>query len=156
MSIWNEELEKNLIDLWNKGISTAEIGRILGVTKNSVIGKAHRLKLQKRESCIKYKKEVKTSVKEVITPDKNGIETENGFELVAEDRVTTPCEHKKHEEKKKEQKHLITLMDLGPNMCHWPVGDPKDDDFHFCGCKTHNGKIYCDYHNSIAYVQVKK
>lgn len=147
MSIWNEELEQNLIKLWNQGVTTAEIGRILGVTKNSVIGKSHRLNLQKRESCIKYKEEIESTDKEIISENESIKDTK--VEKVSSKSTVTPSKEIKKEK-------LITLMDLEPGMCHWPVGDPKDEDFHFCGCKTHHGRVYCDYHHSIAYVQIKK
>ncbi len=49
---WTAERTKKLVDLWNEGLTTIEIGRRLGVTKNSVVGKAHRLDLPKRQSPI--------------------------------------------------------------------------------------------------------
>ena len=44
-----------LIAHWNEGLSTSEIGGRLGVTKNAVVGKVHRLGLPKRGSPIKQK-----------------------------------------------------------------------------------------------------
>ena len=52
-SIWNPERIVQLTDLWNQGLSTAEIGRRIGVTKNAVVGKAHRLLLTPRPSPLK-------------------------------------------------------------------------------------------------------
>ena len=54
-SIWNPERIVQLTDLWNQGLSTAEIGRRIGVTKNAVVGKAHRLLLTPRPSPLKRK-----------------------------------------------------------------------------------------------------
>ncbi len=42
---WNEETIEKLRALWAEGHSTAEIGRRMGVSKNAVVGKAHRLNL---------------------------------------------------------------------------------------------------------------
>ena len=50
---WTEEQIDQLKDLWSEGLSTSEIGRKLGVTKNAVVGKAHRLGLPPRPSPIK-------------------------------------------------------------------------------------------------------
>ncbi len=67
-SMWTPELIAQLTELWNKGLSTAEIGRRIGVTKNAVVGKAHRLFLTPRPSPLKRKpgpriaKPVKTKV----------------------------------------------------------------------------------------------
>ena len=43
------------------------------------------------------------------------------------------------------------MVDLKERMCRWPSGDPKNDDFHFCGERTQVGIIYCDEHNKMAY-----
>jgi len=50
---WNEETISQLQELWRQGLSTAEIGRQLGITKNAVVGKAHRLALPPRPSPIR-------------------------------------------------------------------------------------------------------
>lgn len=52
-SIWTPDLIQQLSVLWKDGLSTAEIGRRLGVTKNAVVGKAHRLFLDPRPSPLK-------------------------------------------------------------------------------------------------------
>ncbi|GAB5470248.1 MAG: GcrA family cell cycle regulator [Rhodospirillales bacterium] len=50
---WNEERIIQLRQLWEQGLSASSIGRVLGVTKNAVVGKAHRLKLSSRPSPIR-------------------------------------------------------------------------------------------------------
>jgi GcrA cell cycle regulator len=50
---WNDEIIGQLRGLWAEGHSTAEIGRRLGVTKNAIVGKAHRLDLPARPSPIR-------------------------------------------------------------------------------------------------------
>src|SRR5579872_4291029 len=50
---WAEETIIRLRALWDEGLSTAEIGRRLGVTKNAVVGKSHRLDLPARPSPIR-------------------------------------------------------------------------------------------------------
>jgi GcrA cell cycle regulator len=51
--VWGEETIRHLRDLWAQGLSTAEIGRRLGVSKNAIVGKAHRLDLDARPSPIR-------------------------------------------------------------------------------------------------------
>lgn len=46
---------------------------------------------------------------------------------------------------------IDTLKDLQSHMCRWPVGDPQDKDFHFCGCRRQHGGSYCTRHNDMAY-----
>src|ERR1700742_392596 len=51
--VWDVETIRLLRDLWSQGHSTAEIGRRLGVSKNAIVGKAHRLDLDARPSPIR-------------------------------------------------------------------------------------------------------
>lgn len=44
-----------------------------------------------------------------------------------------------------------TLLDLESNDCRWPVGEPKHDDFHFCGRPSAAGRPYCQEHWSMAF-----
>jgi GcrA cell cycle regulator len=50
----------------------------------------------------------------------------------------------------------VSLTDLDNHTCRWPIGDPKDDNFHFCGNKVRIGQTYCDEHAAIAYVKRTK
>ena len=52
-NVWTQERVDDLAKLWREGFSTAEIGRRLGLTKNAVVGKAHRLALNPRPSPVK-------------------------------------------------------------------------------------------------------
>jgi GcrA cell cycle regulator len=45
----------------------------------------------------------------------------------------------------------VRFEDLQPHHCRWPIGDPHDEDFRFCGCKKAFGVPYCDRHAAIAY-----
>ncbi|WP_337877197.1 GcrA family cell cycle regulator, partial [Elioraea sp.] len=50
---WTEDAIATLRQLWAEGLSTAEIGRRMGISKNAVVGKAHRLNLAARPSPIR-------------------------------------------------------------------------------------------------------
>ena len=52
-TIWTNELIDQLVVLWGEGLPTAEIGRRFAISKNAVIGKAHRLLLKPRPSPLK-------------------------------------------------------------------------------------------------------
>lgn len=39
-----------------------------------------------------------------------------------------------------------TMETLEPDDCRWPVGDPRRDDFHFCGATKAVGRPYCEHH----------
>ncbi len=63
---WSEENVAKLEELWDQYLSTAEIGRILGTTKNAVVGKAHRLGLPKRQSPVRKNKKNPKQVEGLI------------------------------------------------------------------------------------------
>ncbi len=123
---WTDEKIEDLKKLWAKGLSTAEIGRALGVSKNAIVGKSHRLGLKPRPSPIAGKPAAQTPAK-------------------AKAKV-------KAKPKPKETEKIGDIINLGLHMCRWPFGDPGDDDFHFCGRQVTVGKPYCAEHCAIAYV----
>lgn len=120
---WTPEKIKQLKKLWAKGKSTVEIGRELGISKNAVVGKVHRLELDARPSPIK--------------------------------KATSPAP-KPQKTKLSNNKGYMTLLDLKLNSCRWPIGEPKDADFHFCGKDTVTGKPYCAEHCKVAYTSLKE
>ncbi len=121
---WTAEKIKQLKKLWLKGKSTIEIGKELGISKNAVVGKVHRLELAARPSPIKRSQK----------------------QAPAKPRAT----------KKEIKPKNVTLMDLKLTSCRWPIGDPKDEDFHFCGADTVTGKPYCAEHCKLAYTSLKE
>jgi len=114
--VWTDERIEQLKDLWNQGLTTGEIGKRLGVSKNAVVGKAHRLGLKGRPSPIKRAKA----------------------------------------EPKKKETAVYSIIDLSPQTCRWPIGDPKLPGFHFCGKPVRPGKPYCAEHCEVAYVGSNK
>ena len=54
---WTEQMVEDLKKMWDEGLTTGEIGKRLGVSKNSIVGKVHRLQLVARPSPIKKKDE---------------------------------------------------------------------------------------------------
>jgi len=49
----------------------------------------------------------------------------------------------------------LTMNELKSNMCKWPVGDPKEDDFHFCGENCAYESPYCAEHSEMAYAKTR-
>lgn len=68
----------------------------------------------------------------------------------------SPIQRKAPKKKKVEEPTVITLDQLRPGMCAWPIGDPGNPDFHFCGEKITEGKPYCETHCEMAYVRSSK
>ena len=47
--------------------------------------------------------------------------------------------------------HFATVLTISDHMCRWPIGDPSDGEFHFCGRKVKVGSPYCEAHARKAY-----
>ena len=152
---WTPELIKELEKLWNKGLTTMEIGSRLGLSKNAVVGKAHRLGLEARPSPIKHENVKHTANKAVRKeePVKKNADVSDASSGPVFKSEPLPPEINIHKSKKQKG---VAGVDLKPNSCRWPEGDPKDPNFHFCGEPVAPGKIYCPDHCAIAYTGVFK
>ena len=139
---WTDEQVEELKHLWDKGLTTGEIGKALGVSKNAVVGKAHRLGLNSRPSPIRRGEDENTA--DTNTPTQQPSEKKKAAKLAPAKKAA-----------EKEKKKLFTVNDLTSSSCRWPIGDPKDEDFHFCGKEALPDKPYCAEHAAIAYVSAK-
>ena len=120
---WTDDRIAKLKKMWEKGLTASQIAGELGdVTRNAVIGKAHRLGLSGRPSPVKNTKKKKAKPKPA--PKKT---------------------------KKEEKNKLVTLLMLTDRMCKWPIGHPGEENFHFCGIKPVSSQPYCAEHAAIAY-----
>lgn len=158
---WTDEMVEELRKMWKDGLTTGEIGKRLSVSKNSIVGKVHRLGLSGRPSPIKKKEEgtssapkaekKETPAKPTSKPTKEAPSPANQkAEKAAE--IEKPCPKGYH----LKAGHKASLADLDNHTCRWPLGDPKDENFHFCGKKVRIGQTYCEEHSAIAYVKPGK
>lgn len=135
---WTPERIDELTQLWNSGHSASAIGKRLGVSKNAVVGKAHRLNLPARPSPIR--REAKPSQ----PPRKRS-------PALAEPTPTPVAPAAVREEPARPPLIRRREQPAG-RQCQWPIGDPAKSDFHFCGKPASAGKPYCSDHCSVAYV----
>lgn len=143
---WTEERVALLKKLWGEGRTAAEIAKDLGgVTRNAVIGKAHRLKLSSRVSPIQQN--TKKSAPKAMAETSKVVRTASPSHVSPVETL----EKKLKSVSKKRIGKLYDLMDLKPRACRWPEGDPKEDDFGFCGAESLAGLPYCEEHAQLAY-----
>jgi GcrA cell cycle regulator len=162
--VWTEETVEELKKMWDKGMTTGQIAKALNVTKNSIIGKVHRLCLTARPSPIKKssipktetedKKTASKTKKACKTSEKKEKTSEKKVEKTIKEKVVEPKEVKVVEPAPKVVEETnIPLVKLDNHTCRWPLGDPKDDDFCFCGKRIKTGQTYCEEHAAVAYVR---
>ncbi|MCD8566726.1 MAG: GcrA family cell cycle regulator [Alphaproteobacteria bacterium] len=133
---WTDERVALLKKLWGEGKTAAEIASALGgITRNAVIGKAHRLKLSNRLSPIQpaTKKTVKQAANTSTPPaEKRPAKVQAPVQIPAGKR--------------------LPLSELNSRQCRWPEGDPRDkESFGFCGHSIVPGLPYCAEHAKVAY-----
>ena len=143
---WNDDNVTRLRDLWDQGLPTAQIGKLLGFTKNAVVGKAHRIGLERRPSPIR-RTAVKPDRKKARSPVIPKLNFED--ESVEQEEVRTPI-----------QIFHPSVKNLFSNnnkrRCEWPEGHPDESEFNFCGKERFEDKPYCLDHCTVAYVIPEK
>ena len=158
MSDWDPHTITQLRDLWGQGLTTAVIGQRLNVSKNAVVGKAHRLKLPPRPSPIRRAGEAgRIESKTSRPPQKRltrillGTEAGSAPPAVIFAPLTPAALPKLPSLPTAEHPSRRTGHSLTVRQCSWPIGDPGMPSFHFCASDAELGKPYCREHCGIAY-----
>ena len=117
---WTPEKVEKLKELWGKGNTASEIAQILGgVTRNAVIGKAHRLNLSGK---------IQTKKGSSLGINNNNNENKVSSKNLRRGKFKSLIIDKDFEPENPKQ-----LEELDENSCKWPIGHPNEDSFYFCG-----------------------
>jgi GcrA cell cycle regulator len=176
--VWDEETIRHLRELWAQGLSTAEIGRRLNVSKNAIVGKAHRLDLDARPSPIR--REAAKPVMErpagfarmagptlpplasagvaSVTPPPSNVQPLRTAPPADPVRPVAPAPVAPAAPRPAQPPASIQGPVQGrrsaPSCC-WPIGEPGTKAFRFCDDASMPGKPYCDEHAKLAYVKIR-
>jgi len=153
--IWTDEAVEELRRMWDRGMTTGQIAKALNVTKNSIIGKVHRLCLTARPSPIKKVSEKVSEKKEKKTIASSKTSKPAKVKVIQE-KPSKDCHESAKESTPFVEETNIPLVKLDNHTCRWPLGDPRDDDFCFCGKRVKTGQTYCEEHAAVAYVKAGK
>ena len=138
---WTEEKTEKLKKLWAEGHTASQIARMLGddISRNAVIGKAHRLNLAGR-----------TQSRMISSPKINNNQYQKKANL--QRRIRRPRGLRAIViEKDFEPENPTSLENLTDKTCRWPIGHPDEKDFYFCGRTPMDERIYCKLHVLHAY-----
>jgi len=136
---WNQQKVEDLKKLWNDGVATSLIGEQLGFTKNAVIGKAFRLGLERRQN----------SRKKISQPASFSSTTLYRETSSSPSSLSVKKEPIRRREKFSFKKSIVGTGNF--RSCQWPIGDPLEDGFHYCGGQNIPTKPYCIEHFKKAY-----
>ena len=136
---WNPEKITKLKELWGSGKTASQIAEIIGdMSRNAVIGKAHRLNLSAkiRPRTTKSNQNYENNL------DKKNIKTAQGGRGRFKSLII---------EKDFEPENPKQLEDLSEDSCKWPIGHPDEKIFYFCGRSSLKDFSYCKLHLLYAY-----
>jgi GcrA cell cycle regulator len=134
---WNEEKVTKLKELWGKGSTASQIAEIIGgISRNAVIGKAHRLNLSYKIKTRSASSNQTTNNEESNSKTKRG--RKSRFQSLIIEKDFEPENPKKLEE-------------LDESSCKWPLGHPNEESFYFCGRSSLKDFSYCKLHLLYAY-----
>ena len=136
---WTLEREEKLRKLWKKGHSGSEIASILGdTTRNAVIGKAHRLKLEARAISRKSAPKINTEKDNALEAKNQKLGRKARFKALLLDKNFEP-------------ENPTKLEYLTDKHCRWPLGGNMEPASLFCGRKSMEKFPYCKLHLLYAF-----
>jgi GcrA cell cycle regulator len=155
---WTAQAIEQLRALWAEGHSTAEIGRRMGVSKNAIVGKAHRLNLSARPSPIRRDASAAPrpapQPRRVAAPAlppmlRQPMPIRRPEPPVAAPRPVAVAPPPP-------RASVVRAFPRASNRnCCWPIGEPGTPEFRFCTAEATSGKPYCQEHAAVAYVRVR-
>jgi GcrA cell cycle regulator len=158
---WTEERVELLKKLWSDGLSASQIaGRLGEVTRNAVIGKVHRLGLAGRAttSRVRSARPRNRMAHLPLRPSRVQYRTHGNvalkpvYDTIERPMVALSIVPKYIEEPADMPAPLrLPLLDLRESSCRWPIGDPQDENFYFCGHQKRTGSSYCEHHAKVAF-----
>ncbi len=157
---WTEERVAELKKLWAEGHSASQIAKRLGnVTRNAVIGKVHRLGLSGRATPSRPVKRPPRLArpKPQHVARQAGTASSAPAQSAPQEAAPPPVIREVNVEPQRlPNGEMVTVLTVKDTMCKWPVGDPADPAFGFCGHPTHDGAPYCTEHARLAFQPARK
>jgi len=136
---WNETKVDKLKELWGKGSTASQIAEIIGgLSRNAVIGKAHRLNLSSKVKAGSSPSNQNYQSNKLENDPKQKKGRKGKFQSLIIEKDFEPENPKKLEE-------------LDESSCKWPVGHPEEKSFYFCGRSSLKDFSYCKLHLLYAY-----
>ena len=135
---WTDQKIEKLKELWGKGNTASQIAEIIGgMSRNAVIGKAHRLNLSAK---------IKSRSSNNFNTQKIDVDVEDTSKKTRKSKFKSLLIEKDFEPENPKQ-----LEELDENTCKWPNGHPNESTFYFCGRSSLKDFSYCKLHLLYAF-----
>lgn len=142
---WTDARVDLLKALWADGLSASVIAAQLGeVTRNAVIGKVHRLGIQGRAATRRQPRRT--------MPRRNRI----GRAVIRKPAFVRPSPVPPPGLPPAPAALMLSIAQLTEATCHWPIGDPRQPGFGFCGARRTGRQPYCGHHQAIGHSQKRR
>jgi GcrA cell cycle regulator len=143
---WSSDRIEQLKRCFEAGLSSSQIAREMGVTRNAVIGKMSRLGLSRPRDLIAKQLQQKHAKPARSRRPRLNIFAQHQILATAFSATATLGEaipiH---------SGRGCTLLELGQGKCRWPIDGPGAEDIFFCGNEPAPGLPYCAGHARLAY-----
>ena len=165
---WTDERVELLRQLWLDGKSASQISAQLGlgVTRNAVIGKVHRLGLSGRAkssapAAPRIRQRAPAAHRPTVVHRSSGVSHGGGHAVRGNTALALNADHlfetrpQVYEDVIVPISLRVTIVELKESMCRWPLGDPTSSEFRYCGSQSAGTSPYCASHGKMAYQPVQ-
>jgi GcrA cell cycle regulator len=164
---WPDTEISHLKTLHAAGLSASDVAARLGTgrTRNAVLGKLFRLGLLNRAPVrqdIEPRERTRPLKPERVTPSLPPLLPAVRPVVARKPKKPAPAVVAPPPKMPPAPSTSITVADLQGYHCRWPIGDPQDLQFTFCGAPREdagpieNGKPYCAWHAGLARAKPQK
>lgn len=141
MSGWSEDDIETMTRMWADGYTGTQIGTKVHRSRSAVLGMVHRLRLPPRVN--PQRKEISRSLEKRTRRVRRA-----ALRIVTAPQKAAPFQS---DPPKLPEARMVSLMALEENACRFPMGDPKQPGFGFCGVEKRWGSSYCEFHHRLCW-----
>ena len=166
---WTDQQIQTLKEMWGHGFSASEIANRLGggLSRNAIIGKAHRMKLSVDTPLATKQSSVARRTAASVDSMAAVVRASDRKRVMLRPLPVMPTAPSATIKRLADKDNFratdgikrtegIAVTKAGERQCRWPVGDPRSPDFRFCGCQVYETLPYCIDHARVAYQNIGK